>query len=132
MTIPRKLKKLEIVFSKYIRLRDARNSLGGSDFARCCTCGEVSHITNLQAGHFIPGRRGTGKAAFDERNCHAQCSLCNYNDKDVEYFHYMQSTYSMEVIKELRDMSKDMSFSYTRSWLDEMTAHYKAKLKELE
>ena len=48
-------KKLWTLFSKYIRLRD-------SDYrgiCSCCTCGIKKHYKEMQAGHFLPGRRNS-------------------------------------------------------------------------
>ena len=41
------VKKLDTVFSQYIRLKDSKDGIG-----TCVTCGKQDHWKNLQAGHF--------------------------------------------------------------------------------
>ena len=62
---PRKklVKKLDTVFSLYIRDRDKK----------CCTCGSVK---NLTCGHLIT--RSKYSTRWNERNAFAQCKSCNF------------------------------------------------------
>lgn len=62
-------------FSRYIRLRDALATTGTTEYARCITCGVVSDISDMDAGHMIPGR--TNGILFDYEIVHAQCRACN-------------------------------------------------------
>lgn len=62
---------LDKVFSEYIRRRDA----GGSEYARCVTCGVVKPWKELDCGHYIT--RNHLSVRWDIRNCHAQCRSCN-------------------------------------------------------
>lgn len=61
------LKETQVVFNRYIRLRDRR--------LPCISCGRF-HAGQWHAGHYR-----TVKAApqlrFDEANCHKQCQPCN-------------------------------------------------------
>jgi len=65
------VKKLDKVFSEYIRKRNA-NIFG---FAECCTCGKKDHYKNLQCGHFMSRRHYSTR--WDETNCQVQCPGCN-------------------------------------------------------
>ena len=65
------VKKLDTVFSQYIRLRDADHS----GFTSCFTCGKKDHWKRLQNGHFQSRRHYATR--WDERNCQVQCSGCN-------------------------------------------------------
>ena len=61
------LKETQIVFNKYIRLRDQNDG--------CISCGSKSAYA-YHAGHY----RSIGSAGhlrFHELNCHRQCSACN-------------------------------------------------------
>lgn len=61
------LKETQVVFNKYIRLRDQNDG--------CISCGSKSAIA-YHAGHY----RSIGSAGhlrFNEQNCHRQCSACN-------------------------------------------------------
>lgn len=63
------LKDLQVVFNRFIRLRDAG--------LPCISCGALDDGSRqMQAGHYKtvgahPALR------FDESNCHSQCSRCN-------------------------------------------------------
>jgi hypothetical protein len=88
-------------FSKYIRLRDAVITTGGTECAICCTCRKQYPVEKLHAGHFLPGR--TNGILFDERGVHAQCVGCNIygGGRQAEYHLYMVEKYGHEVIDEL-------------------------------
>jgi len=61
------LKDTQVVFNKYIRLRDQNDG--------CISCGSKSAAA-YHAGHY----RSIGSAGhlrFNELNCHRQCSACN-------------------------------------------------------
>ena len=64
------VKKLDAVFSQYIRLKD---SVGG--YATCFTCGKKDHWKKLQNGHFQSRKHYATR--WDEQNCQVQCAGCN-------------------------------------------------------
>jgi len=64
------IKKLDKVFSLYIRQRNAINEI-----AQCFTCGKKDHWKRLQCGHFQSRRHYSTR--FDEINCQVQCAGCN-------------------------------------------------------
>ena len=64
------IKKLDTVFSEYIRRRYAKN-----DIATCVTCGKKDHWKKLQAGHFMSRKHYATR--WDENNVEVQCSACN-------------------------------------------------------
>mgnify|MGYP003665460414 CR=1 FL=1 len=64
------IKKLDTVFSQYIRQRDAENEI-----ATCFTCGKKAHWKKLQNGHFQSRRFYATR--WDEMNCQVQCAGCN-------------------------------------------------------
>src|SRR5574343_718996 len=57
------VKKLDDVFSKFIRARDSR----------CVICGTMQDLTN---GHLFS--RVAYSTRWSEINCHCQCMSCNY------------------------------------------------------
>lgn len=69
------IRKLDEVFSKYIRLRDM---MPGRVF-RCISCGRVLPIEQADCGHYI--NRKHMATRFSERNCNAQCRSCNRFDE---------------------------------------------------
>jgi len=64
------VKKLDSIFSEYIRRRYARNEI-----ATCVTCGKKDHWKKLQAGHFMSRKHYATR--WDEDNVEVQCSACN-------------------------------------------------------
>jgi len=64
------IKKLDNVFSEFIRRRYAVN-----DIATCVTCGKKDHWKKLQAGHFMSRKHYATR--WDEDNVEVQCSACN-------------------------------------------------------
>ena len=63
--------KLDTVFSKYIRLRDAMPS----GTFRCISCGKIKPLDQADAGHYFS--RIHMNTRFDEDNVHAECRYCN-------------------------------------------------------
>jgi len=123
------------IFSKYIRLRDAIKTTGTKLFCRCCTCGKIKHITEIQAGHFLSRRYKA--IMFDERNNHVQCVACNTGYKSGRggnpemYRVYMLKTYGKKVIDELEYRKK--GFVQRKSEDFKLIADkYRMKIKELE
>ncbi len=95
------LRKADLVFSKWIRAREPKCVLCGSD-------------KNLQAGHLI--KRGKRVVRFDIVNVHTLCSGCNYKDNFehdlyVSWFlkEYGEKTYQalIERSKELKKFSRE-------------------------
>ena len=64
------IKKLDTIFSQYIRLRNTKNEM-----AKCVTCGKEDHWKRMQAGHFI-GRKHYA-TRWDKQNVQVQCVACN-------------------------------------------------------
>ena len=65
------IKKLDTIFSKYIRLRDSNSE--GIGF--CITCGKPGYWKYMDCGHFI--KRQHMSTRYDEKNCNLQCKGCN-------------------------------------------------------
>jgi hypothetical protein len=65
------IKKLDTVFSIYIRRRYAKDNI-----AECVTCGKQDHWKNLQAGHFM-SRKHYATRWDEEGNVQVQCMACN-------------------------------------------------------
>ncbi len=68
---PDLVKKLDKVFSLYIRLRD---TMPGGYF-RCISCGQIKPFEQADCGHFWSRRNMSTR--FDEDNCSAECRFCN-------------------------------------------------------
>ena len=70
LTRSKVVKKLDTVFSQYVRLRDSINEI-----STCFTCGKEDHWKKLQNGHFMSRRHYSTR--WDETNCQVQCAGCN-------------------------------------------------------
>ena len=64
-------KRLDRVFSEYIRLTNADNF----GLVKCITCGKLHFWKDIHCGHYI--NRTVKATRFDERNCAPQCNYCN-------------------------------------------------------
>lgn len=90
-TISKLKKKLDAVFSLFIRNRDNWT---------CFTCGKKSK-EGMQNGHFIS--RSHNSTRYDEINNHAQCIGCNVfkNGNSAEYAYRLIQKYGQEEFEAL-------------------------------
>lgn len=68
---PNLIRKLDRIFSLYIRLRDVMPS----GYGRCISCGKIKAFEDLDCGHFHS--RTHMATRYDEDNCSAECRFCN-------------------------------------------------------
>jgi len=117
MTERKKLvKKLDEVFSLYIRQRDKK----------CVLCGTTE---NLQAGHVIT--RTKYSVRWDENNVFCQCRACNYRHEynpEIFIMWYIQK-YGNAAMQNLIRKSNNL-VKYKNSDLKEMICYYREKLKK--
>ena len=71
-------RKLDGVFSEYIRLRDSKPY--GFKFFRCISCGQIKPYEQMDAGHFV-GRMHKA-TRWDEENVNGECRACNRMSAD--------------------------------------------------
>lgn len=130
-TIPKLKKKLWVLFSIYIRMRDGLKTTGTTEWALCVTCGKRYHFKLLQAGHFIAGRRSSN--LFSEKGTHAQCYNCNINLKGntLEYRRKIIELYGEGTDIELENEAQKIR-KFTIPELEEMAIEYKQKIAELK
>lgn len=119
-------KRLDVVFSKYIRARDTKDGWG-----RCCSCGQLKAYEQLDAGHFI--NRKWRATRWHESNVFAQCIACNrFGEGDAAgYALFMLDRYGKEKVEYLRALSRETA-KYTDFEGELLVKEYKEKLKELE
>ena len=106
-TIQSRKRKLWPIFSRWIRVRDARPD----GRVVCVTCGAVKHWSEGDAGHFLSGR---GNAIlFEENGVHFQCKMCNgrlknraIDDVDKAYREYMIKRYGLREVRRLEKLRK--------------------------
>lgn len=67
------VRKLDKVFSLFIRLRDS--AAYNFKYFRCISCGQIKPFEQMDCGHFIS--RTHQATRFDEENAHGECRFCN-------------------------------------------------------
>lgn len=72
------IKKLDAVFSIYIRNRYAVNEI-----AECYTCGKKEHWKKQHAGHFASRRHYSTR--WNEYNVQVQCPSCNIWQQGMQF-----------------------------------------------
>jgi hypothetical protein len=95
------------------------------------TCGKTKHFKEMQAGHFIPKKKGNA-VYFVEENIHPQCYQCNINlgGYGAMYNKYMLEMYGQEKIDELLNLAKT-KLKFTVDDLIDIENDYKERLKLL-
>lgn len=115
------LKEVQVVFNKFIRLRDK----GGN----CISCNKPAKKEN--AGHYR-SRGGNPELSFEESNCHLQCEYCN------TYLHGNLIDYRINLIKRIGLKKVEWLEGehepkhYSINDLKELKETYKAKIREIE
>lgn len=123
---PNLVKKLDRLFSLYIRLRDAMPN----GYVRCISCGKIKTFDDVDCGHFYS--RTHMSTRFDEDNCNAECKFCNRFSAD----HLI--AYQTNLIRKIgisRFEKLGLKAKSTCHWLDseleERIKYYSQKVNEL-
>jgi len=117
--IPRLIKKLDTIFSRYIRKSSA--DFRGNIVCPCC--GKTFNWKEAQNMHYVG--RSNRNTRFDERNCYAGCMGCNVfkNGNYPAYTAYLLSHYGQEWLQELiKDGNKSRKF--TAQELKDLISNY--------
>lgn len=115
------IKKLDVVFSEYIR---RRNSVNGK--ACCVTCGKVDEWKKMHAGHFMS--RTKYATRWDEENVQVQCVRCNRFSQGEQYLFSLYL--GADKAKELYDKSLT-SWSKSIEELQRTIEHYVSLNKKM-
>jgi hypothetical protein len=115
------VKKLDTVFSKFVRQRDMENGYG-----KCCSCKKL--IEAGDAGHFI--NRRWYSTRWHEQNVHLQCLSCNrfQEGNAAGYALFMLDKYGKEHVEYLQALSREPA-RYSLSDINLMIADYRQRLK---
>jgi len=108
------VKKLDTVFSIYIRRRYAVN-----DISKCVTCGKEDHWKSLQCGHFMSRKHLSTR--WNEDNCQVQCAGCNVFRHGEQYI--FSQYLGDKLANELYIKSKE-TCKFTDVELQELIEHY--------
>jgi hypothetical protein len=126
-TISKLKKKLDKIFSEFIRKRNA-DHLG---FITCFTCGVKKHWKEQQAGHFQS--RSHHSTRWDEVNVQVQCVKCNMFRQGEQYKFglYLDERYGKGTAEELENRAKTI-VKINRVDYEEAITRYKQKIKDLD
>ena len=120
------VKKLDKVFSQYIRLRDA---FSNGTF-RCISCGKIKPFDQSDCGHYHSRRHMSTR--FDEENCNSECRFCNRFSAD----HLIG--YRENLIKKIgtqRFQMLEVKAHQTKKWscfeLEQLIKYYSVLVKKL-
>ena len=120
------VKRLDTVFSLYIRLRYANNEM-----VECYTCGKVSHFKKgMQCGHFQS--RKSYATRWDLDNCKAQCYGCNVMKYGEQYKFGLKldKEFGVGTAEKLLIKSKKI-VKYSNDDLESLITYYNNLLNEL-
>lgn len=123
---PNLTKKLDKVFSAYIRLRDAMPS----GHFKCISCGQIKPFEQADCGHFFS--RKNMSVRFDENDCHAECRGCNRFSSDhlIAYQANLIRKIGMQRF-ELLSAKAHQAKHWSDFELEAMIKHYTAEVKRL-
>ena len=113
------VKKLDAVFSQYIRLKDSIDEI-----ATCFTCGKKDHWKKLQNGHFQSRKHYATR--WDEQNCQVQCAMCNVFRFGEQFLFskYLDERFYAGLSDELYFKSKQI-VKFSNVEIEEMILKYK-------
>ena len=123
---PDLVKKLDRVFSLYIRLRDAMPS----GFVRCISCGKIKRFEDVDCGHYFS--RTHMATRCDEDNCNAECRSCNRMSADhlIGYRKNLVAKIGLNRIDRL-DVLAHSQKHWLDSELEEKIRYYTAEVRRL-
>tara|TARA_X000001382_G_scaffold129779_1_gene122658 strand:+ start:65 stop:457 length:393 start_codon:yes stop_codon:yes gene_type:complete len=116
------IKKLDVVFSQYIRLSNADNR----GMCTCVTCNKQFHWKNIQAGHFMSRKHYSTR--WNENNVKPQCVGCNMFKSGEQYKYSL--FLGSELANDLYLKSKEL-VKFTSQDIQDMIDNYNSKLKLL-
>lgn len=121
------VKKLDKVFSQYIRLRDS----DANGYCRCISCNRVHYWKDIQNGHYMSRRYLSTR--FDEMNCNAQCVACNiFNQGNIQmYRQNLIKKIGEKNVDYLEYKAKGTIKRYSIFELQELIKYYSVLVKKL-
>ena len=118
---------LQVIFNKYIRLRDNDKP--------CVSCGKRN---KLQAGHYF-AVKNYDAFRFDERNVHGECAGCNCFDEShlIGYTNNISNRLTHEELESLHNevtlyKQNRLAYKWDRPTILELIEIYKEKVLQLE
>lgn len=119
-------KKLDAIFSKYIRLINSDHN--GN--VVCFTCGKILFWKKIQNGHYVP--RNTLATRFSENNCRPQCVGCNLfgNGKFIDFRIGLVKEIGARKVSSM-EKEKYKVYKVDTNWYKDKIEHYTKEVKRL-
>lgn len=126
---PDYIKKLDAVFSMYIRLRDSKPY--GYKYFKCPTCGRVLPFEQADCSHYFSRRSNSTR--FDEDNCIAEC---RYDNRfNAEHLHKMREALIKKLGEErfeLLEWKHNQSKKWSEFELKALIKYYQQLIDEMK
>ena len=123
------VRKLDEVFSMFIRLRDSK-PYGFTAF-KCISCGQIKPFEQMDCGHFV-GRTHLA-TRWNEDNCNGECRACNRMSAD--HIIYYQRNLEHKIGAEKVDLLLALG-RQTKKWseweLEQLIKYYQDQVKLLK
>lgn len=121
------VKKLDKVFSMYIRLRDTMPN----GYFKCISCSQIKPFEQGDNGHYV--NRQHMSLRFSEVNCNMQCRKCNRFDEGniMGYRQGLLKKYGEQRVV-LLEAQKHESKHWADFELEAMIKHYKKECERLK
>ena len=122
-------RKLDKVFSEFIRLRDSKPY----DFRyfKCISCGQIKPYEQMDCGHFVS--RIHKATRWDEDNCNGECRACNRMSSD--HIIYYQRNLEQKIGRDRVDMilARSRQVKKWSAWeLETLIKHYEQEIEKLK
>lgn len=119
-------KKLDAVFSKYIRNKHAINGV-----VTCYTCGKVGEVKTMQCGHFVS--RQYLATRWNKDNCRPQCVGCNIwgNGKPLDFEENLVKELGKGLVETLK-MERHHIIKLDVNWYEKEIKKYEQELKQYD
>jgi hypothetical protein len=127
LTRPKLVKKLDKVFSQYIRASE----MDINGYIECYTCRANKKFTEIQAGHFMS--RKSYSTRWDEYNVFPQCVGCNIfkSGMQFEFGRRLDEDFGKGFAEEMQRKSRKI-VKISTAELRDMIELYQKKLQEFE
>jgi len=116
------VKKLDVIFSQYIRLKYSDHH----GMTECFTCGKRDHWKKMQCGHFQS--RKNYSTRWEEDNVRVQCVGCNMFKSGEQYVFGLKL--GQQLAEEMFIKSKQV-VKFTNDELIEKIDHYSSEVKRM-
>jgi len=127
MSLSKAKKKLDTVFSQFIRLRGSNEE----GYGNCFTCDRLKHWKEVHCGHFIT--RAKLSTRWMETNCQFQCAKCNLFAQGEQYiFGRKLDEFHGEGTAESIQIASNQTRKFSVHELEEMYQYYKKRVDEIK